>query len=100
MKKRSKFRCPCCNRFYYKCGRAVSTTLRFCVCTYCLIGIWIDIATGKDTYGRLYSTNRYTYCKCRPAELELKSSPIRCKKCGKLIHADKIRNIRITNVNK
>lgn len=92
--KRGKYRCPNCNRLYYKCGKQVSSNLRFCVCMYCLVGIWIDIITGKDTYGRLYSTIRYTYCKCRPPELELLSNPIRCKKCGKLIHINRINQIR------
>lgn len=90
----SKYKCPCCSHKLIKCGQQVSGSLYFCVCDYCSSGIWIDIKTGKDSFGRLYSTSKYTYCKCRPSELELLSSPIRCKKCNKLIHIDRIRYIQ------
>ena len=96
---KSKFKCPACNHSFSKCGREVSTTLRFCVCEYCLVGIWIDIKTGVDGFGRIYSTSRYDYCKCRPPELQLSSNPIRCKKCEKLIHIDRIKSIKMDRKN-
>ena len=91
---KSKFKCPTCNHTFFKAGQNVGSDLRFCVCSYCCNGIWIDIKTGKDYCGRIYSTNRYTYCKCRPPVPIILSNPVRCEKCEKMIHTDRIKSIK------
>lgn len=50
----SKFKCPRCGHKFTKSGQEVSTNLYFCVCEYCVLGMWIDISTGKDFYGKEY----------------------------------------------
>jgi len=91
---KSKFRCPICNRKFIKAGQHVNSKLRFCVCEYCGAGTWIDIETGKDYSGKVYSITRYIYCKCRPPEPIILSNPIRCKKCEKMIHINRIKSIK------
>jgi hypothetical protein len=91
---RGKYRCPNCNHKFLKCGIAVSSNLRFCVCDNCGSGIWIDIKTGKDSYGRIYSTDKYKYCKCKVPKLIILSNPVKCEHCNKMIHIQRLKYIR------
>lgn len=86
----SKFRCPECNHKFLKNGHQVLSDLYYCICEHCGSGVWIDIETGKDYFGRIYSIDKYTYCKCKEFVIIPLSNPVRCEKCKKMIHKRRI----------